>query len=624
MPTRTSYKQRIPAGTMMPRTSFVMPSERIRYSMNRSYTSSSYATRHTNAPIRIAGAFLLAGMLALSTMPDLAWATATNSSSRDTSTSTQVTSTTSSSPTQAQRSDSFTQTTSAQQTDEIDAALSDSSTAADATQTSSAQAADTAKAAENSWRYRDGVRLYTDGTTEKSLDTTETQSKSASSQSRPSNRPAGTQLSKWSLTSEGAVSPTGEVIEGATAIGIDVSHHQGTINWEKVKAAGIDFVILRCGQSTNINDRQWKRNVGECERLGIPYGVYLYSTATTVDEARDEAQRTLRDLAGHSPSYPVYFDLEESDLASTDNRQLLADMAQAYCDIIEDAGYTPGVYANVNWWNNYLTDSVFDQWDRWIAHYRNYQSSYKKAYHLWQCSDVERVDGIIGNVDLDFEFGGTPYPSKYTWIEDSHGWWLKRADGSYPASAWEKVNGTWYYFDSEGYLASGWQKLNGPWYYLNPDHDGTFGAMQTGWQKIDGIWYHFASWGGANVGWQQVDGTWYHFDLSGGMETGWLQLDGSWHYFAWWGGMRTDWQEIDNTWYYFDSEGILLSGWQKIDGSWYYLNPNHDGTFGAMQTGWQKIDGIWYYFVNWGGMVTGSYTIDAIEYLFDSSGAWQS
>ena len=101
--------------------------------------------------------------------------------------------------------------------------------------------------------------------------------------------------------------------------GIDVSHHQGVINWDAVKSAGIDFAIIRCGYGMDLteqDDKQWSRNVSECERLGIPYGVYFYSYAVTADMAVEEGAHAVRLLQGHNPDLPVFYDMEE-------NRQLV-------------------------------------------------------------------------------------------------------------------------------------------------------------------------------------------------------------------------------------------------------------------------------------------------------------
>ena len=100
-----------------------------------------------------------------------------------------------------------------------------------------------------------------------------------------------------------------------TAQGIDVSYRQGDIDWEKVKNSGqVDFAIIRCGfgmNETKQDDSKWKYNSSECERLGIPYGVYLYSYADTVAKAKSEANHVIRLIKGKKLSYPIYYDMEE-------------------------------------------------------------------------------------------------------------------------------------------------------------------------------------------------------------------------------------------------------------------------------------------------------------------------
>lgn len=182
--------------------------------------------------------------------------------------------------------------------------------------------------------------------------------------------------------------------------GIDVSSHQGVINWTKVKAAGVDFAIIRCGYGNNYtaqDDRRWAYNVSECERLGIPYGVYLYSYAKDTNMAKSEAEHALRLLNGHTPAYPVYYDMEDESTYGSD----YAELATTFCTMIENAGYRAGVYANLNWWNNHLTDPVFETWDRWVAQF-NTTCDYKGAYSIWQYTSTGRVDGIAGDVDMNY------------------------------------------------------------------------------------------------------------------------------------------------------------------------------------------------------------------------------
>ena len=119
----------------------------------------------------------------------------------------------------------------------------------------------------------------------------------------------------------------------ATLKGIDVSHHQGQINWEKVKAAGIDYAIIRCGfaeDKPEYDDRYWEYNVSECERLNIPYGVYLYSYSTSIEDALSEADHVLRLIEGYNLSFPVYLDMEDNTTINSD----LTGIATAFCNKI--------------------------------------------------------------------------------------------------------------------------------------------------------------------------------------------------------------------------------------------------------------------------------------------------
>lgn len=189
----------------------------------------------------------------------------------------------------------------------------------------------------------------------------------------------------------------------ATLQGIDVSAHQGTINWASVKAAGIDFAILRCGygmDQTDQDDRYFEYNASECERLGIPYGVYIYSYADSVERAESEADHVLRLINGRKLSFPVYYDMEDSSTIGSN----YAAIASTFCEKILLAGYPVGVYANLYWWNTYLTDDCFDNWHRWVAQY-NDSCGYTGEYDMWQYSNTGSVSGISGNVDMNYLIG---------------------------------------------------------------------------------------------------------------------------------------------------------------------------------------------------------------------------
>lgn len=277
-------------------------------------------------------------------------------------------------------------------------------------------------AAENSWRYSNGNLI--------SLPSTYTDYPYA-----------------WEKVDGKFVNSNGEVIPGAVKKGIDVSEHNGKIDWQKVKNDGIDFAIIRCGYGQDMesqDDDYWEYNVSECERLGIPYGVYLYSYANTLSKAESEARHVLRLLQGHSPSYPVYYDLEDNiTLALTDDMK--TQVAKTFCDVISGSGYQVGIYSNLDWWTNHLTDPVFDSWSRWMAQW-NDTCTYDGEYDMWQCTSTGKVDGISTNVDLNFwieeensdnsddnnsgETGGEGGQIAYSTHVQKDGWQSEVYDGS--------------------------------------------------------------------------------------------------------------------------------------------------------------------------------------------------
>ena len=177
---------------------------------------------------------------------------------------------------------------------------------------------------------------------------------------------------------------------------IDVSEHHGVINWEKVKPH-IDGAIIRCGYGMDTekqDDTFFKHNADECTRLGIPFGVYIYSYADNVDRIKSEAAHALRLVQGYQLSYPIYLDLEEFS-----TRNGAAERAHIFGDIIENAGYMCGIYANLNWWNNYLRG--LDRFTKWVAQYYKECQYRGSNLDMWQYTDSGSVPGIDGKVDMN-------------------------------------------------------------------------------------------------------------------------------------------------------------------------------------------------------------------------------
>ncbi|MBS7007907.1 glycoside hydrolase family 25 protein [Anaerostipes sp.] len=247
---------------------------------------------------------------------------------------------------------------------------------------------------ENSWRYEDGKPVYSTGR-------------------QPVSRAAKVYGNAWNKVNGIFMNDLGGPIPGAAAKGIDVSHHQETIDWDQVKASGIDFVIIRCGfgmDQINQDDEQWERNVSECERLNIPYGVYLYSYADTEEKAKSEADHVIRLIQNRKLSYPIYYDLENKSLSKLSNVKL-GKITEAFTGRLKEKGYTNvGIYANKSWFDNKLTDKVFQKYPRWVAQY-NSLCSYSGKYVMWQCTDKGSISGIKGFVDLNFLIKSIPAKS---------------------------------------------------------------------------------------------------------------------------------------------------------------------------------------------------------------------
>ena len=406
--------------------------------------------------------------------------------------------------------------------------------------------------------------------------------------------------------------------------GVDVSEWQGKINWAKVKTAGVDFAILRCGYASTYPDKQWHNNVQGCLSSGMPFGVYLYSRATSPEEASKEADFVISQLkseylTGADLAFPVYFDMEDSKMVGKN----YAAIAQAFFDKLTAAGYPVGTYANLSWWNKRLTSPVFDKYSKWVAAYNastglTYEpmSNFSEGNGVWQFSDYGSIPGRSGRVDLNYTYMA-PVNSDH-WIKSESKWWYRYVDGSYPANCWAQIDGQWYHFDASGWMQTGWLWVNGAWYYLGPS-----GAMQTGWLNDGGAWYYLdpEAGGAMATGVKTVQGAAYFFDASGAMAAGWCVDGGVWRYAAPSGALVSGWNVVNGSWYWFDGETYAMrEGWLNDGGSWYWLA---DGGDGRMATGWQRIGGSWYWLSDFGAMATGWCQIDGVYYFFNGSGAME-
>ena len=197
--------------------------------------------------------------------------------------------------------------------------------------------------------------------------------------------------------------------------GIDVSEHQGTIDWKKVKAAGIDYAMIRAGfgweEIEDQTDASLVQNVTGAKQVGLPFGLYHYSYADTVEEAKKEAKFLLdilkaNNIAPSDLSYPIAFDIEEPDRLNVSQRRVNTDMVNAFCEIIRDAGYLPMVYASKTVIQDYLYYDEISANNIWMAAWTstpNDTEIFANCFpvDMWQYSESGTVDGINGRVDLN-------------------------------------------------------------------------------------------------------------------------------------------------------------------------------------------------------------------------------
>ena len=196
-------------------------------------------------------------------------------------------------------------------------------------------------------------------------------------------------------------------------VGIDVSSHQGQIDWAQVAAAGVDFAMIRVGYRGytvgSINkDAYFDYNIQNALANGLDVGVYFFSQAMTEEEALEEARQTLEWIEGYDITYPVVFDWEE--VSQSDSRtngadgQTVTECALAFCGAVEDAGYIAMTYGSPSKiYAGGLDLSQLQDYPFWLAHYTTdwVPTSFHYHYHMWQYSSNGTVPGIQGRVDLD-------------------------------------------------------------------------------------------------------------------------------------------------------------------------------------------------------------------------------
>ena len=225
--------------------------------------------------------------------------------------------------------------------------------------------------------------------------------------------------------------------------GIDVSVWQGDIDFNAVKASGVEFVIIRAGYGIGCKDKWFEQNYRKAKTAGLDVGAYWYSYANFAGEASLEAQSCVNILSGKNFEYPIYFDLEEKSQLNR-GRAFCDSLITSFCNKLENCGYYAGFYTSLSVANNLVSSHVRDRYALWIAQW-NTHCDYQGSYGLWQYSSSGSVGGIAGRVDMDYAY--VDYPS----VIKNAGLNGYKNGGSYTAPqtssidevAREVINGDW-------------------------------------------------------------------------------------------------------------------------------------------------------------------------------------
>lgn len=378
---------------------------------------------------------------------------------------------------------------------------------------------------------------------------------------------------------------------------IDVSGWQGDIDWAKAKADGVEGVIIRLGYGEGNNaDKKAQRNISECKRLGIPFGIYWYSYADTPALAKEEGTDVVAKLKqfGVNPSdlaYPVYYDLEkwtwEGHQPPTDPN-VYNNIVNNWYSALQSAGYKNlGVYSYTSYLQGPLKHADIYAKTTWVAQYgaRMGFDSFPTNSRGWQYTSSGKVDGISGNVDMN-AFGNKAYVNSGHWVTKNGQKYWRDSDGSLARSKeiYDPESNAWYWIDSDGTMA----------------HDKDVYLRSNG-----GKWVRYDSNGHMIKGEDFRYGVWYNFDFTtGAMSKGmtYLSNGNKWVYYDMVTGKMAhgeaylNFDKEHSGWYLFDNiTGARCTGdifIRSNGGKWV----RYDQKTGKMVKGLQKQNGLWYYF----------------------------
>ena len=404
---------------------------------------------------------------------------------------------------------------------------------------------------------------------------------------------------------------------------IDVSSWQGDVDWAKAKADGVEGAIIRLGYGWgNYADAKAQRNINECKRLGIPFGIYWYSYAYDANCARAEGNDVAAKLRqmGVSPNdlkYPVYYDLEKWTWAGhtpPTNPNVYSGMADAWYGALQSAGYKNlGVYSYTSYLQGPLNNSNIYAKTRWVAQYGAQMgyNAFGTNDRGWQYTSSGHINGISGSVDMNAFGNKATNVASGKWVyKDGRQYWQEK-DGSYAQGKeiYDPSTDAWYWIDANGVMAQNkdvyLRSNGGKWvrydsngrmgegegfrYGAGGNFDFTTGAMSKGMTYLSDedkyVYYDETTgkmiYGEVYLGYDDERAGWYMFDaVTGARRVGDVFIRSN-------GGK---WVRYDR------KTGKMVKGLQKQNGSWYYFDP----VTGAMAHGntWVPQWQAWHYFDN--------------------------
>ncbi len=181
--------------------------------------------------------------------------------------------------------------------------------------------------------------------------------------------------------------------------GIDVSRYQGIIDWQAVADSGISFAMIKALQGASAIDKRFLENAEGASKAGLPFGIYVYSKASSEEEATAEAQAALELAADFSLAYPIAMDIEGEHYRLLTKEKRI-EVVDAFCSAVKAAGQMPLLYSNKDWLTNVIPEECTEKWDVWLAQWRKTAPDYQRAYTMWQYGKAQ-VSGISTKVDMD-------------------------------------------------------------------------------------------------------------------------------------------------------------------------------------------------------------------------------